>query len=124
MTQIAGMIKVINETERVSEKFSKRNFVVTTNEMYPQDVQMQITQDKCALLDAYKEMDQVVVDINIRGREWINPEGKSIYFVCLEAWKITKTDESKKTPKVQGNIEKRFEDEAIDSMTEDDDLPF
>tara|TARA_R110002126_G_scaffold93089_2_gene220726 strand:+ start:6458 stop:6832 length:375 start_codon:yes stop_codon:yes gene_type:complete len=124
MTQITGMIKVIKETERVSEKFSKRNFVVTTNEMYPQDVQMQITQDKCALLDAYKEMDQVVVDINIRGREWINPEGKSIYFVSLEAWKITKTDESKKTPKVQGNIEKRFEDEAIDSMTEDDDLPF
>jgi hypothetical protein len=122
MTQITGMIKVIFETKQVSEKFAKRDLVVTTDEMYPQDVMMQFTQDKCSVLDNYKEGEQVVVDINIRGREWISPQNESKYFVTLEAWKINNKQNATKIP--VGNIEKRFEDEAIDNMTEDDDLPF
>lgn len=94
MTQIKGMIKLIDETVQVSQKFSKRDIVVTTDEMYPQDIKMQFIQDKCDLLNDFKEMDQVTVDINIRGREWINNEGKAVYFVTLEGWKISKIDNS------------------------------
>lgn len=122
MTQIKGMIKLIDETVQVSQKFSKRDIVVRTDETYPQDIKMQFIQDKCDLLNDFKEMDQVAVDINIRGREWINNEGKAVYFVTLEGWKISKIDNSK--PKIEGNIERRFMDEAIDNMTEESDLPF
>ena len=49
-------IKVINPTQQVSEKFSKREFVVTdsSNGNYPQDILFQATQDKCPLLDGFQ----------------------------------------------------------------------
>ena len=128
MTQITGTIKRIFDTQKVSEKFAKRDLVVTTNEMYPQDVKMQFTQDKCGLLDLYNEMDQVVVDINIRGREWINKEGEEVYFVTLEAWKINHDNGVPNVPQQQkqsGNIEENFQEDAIREMQDDDDdLPF
>ena len=92
MATITGMIKLIKPTEKISEKFSKREIVVTDNSMYPQDILIQFTQDKCAVLDGYKEMDHVAIDINIRGREWTSPKGEVKYFNTLEGWKIAKTE--------------------------------
>ena len=128
MTQITGTIKRIFNTQQVSEKFAKRDLVVTTNEMYPQDVKMQFTQDKCGLLDLYKEMDQVVVDINIRGREWINKEGEEVYFVTLEAWKINHDNGGQNSPQQQpthsGIPAQVLDEHGNDINNEDDDLPF
>ena len=90
--EVTGKIKVINHTQVVSDKFSKRDFVVTTNEAYPQDLQIQITKDKCSLLDIFKVGDNVTVSINLRGREWTNPQGEVKYFNTIEAWKISKLD--------------------------------
>ena len=45
--------------------------------------------DKCDLLDRFKIGQQVTVDINLRGREWINPEGEAKYFNDIEGWKIS-----------------------------------
>jgi len=87
---IKGKIKVINPTVQVSEKFSKREFVVTTTtEMYPQDIIMQMAKDKNNLLDGLQVGQEVDVDINLRGREWINPQGEAKYFNTIEAWRIT-----------------------------------
>ncbi|NDB35076.1 MAG: DUF3127 domain-containing protein [Flavobacteriia bacterium] len=87
-------IKVINPTVNVSEKFSKREFVVTDNSNgnYPQDILFQSTQDKCALLDNFKINDSVDVSFNIRGREWKSPQGELKYFTSLEAWRIDRTN--------------------------------
>ena len=90
--EVTGKIKVINPTQVLSEKFSKREFVVTTNEAYPQDLQIQITQDKCSLLDIFKVGENITVSINLRGREWINPQGEAKYFNTIEAWKISKLE--------------------------------
>ena len=90
--EVTGKIKMINPTQVVSDKFSKREFVVTTNETYPQDLMMQITQDKCSLLDIFKVGENVNVSINLRGREWINPQGEAKYFNTIEAWKISKLE--------------------------------
>jgi hypothetical protein len=86
--QVAGKLVVINATQVVSEKFSKRTFVVETADQYPQQIEFQLTQDKCDYLDAYKVGEQVNVSINIRGRAWTNPQGETKYFNTLEAWKI------------------------------------
>ena len=87
---IKGQLKVINPTVQVSEKFSKREFVVTTTtEMYPQDIIMQMAKDKCNLLDGLFVGQEVDVDVNLRGREWTSPQGEIRYFNTIEAWRIT-----------------------------------
>ena len=88
--EVKGKIKVINATQVISEKFSKRDFVVTTEDTYPQDILIQFTQDKVSLLDNFKVGDVIDVSINLRGREWINPQGESKYFNTIEGWKIDK----------------------------------
>ncbi len=91
MFKITGTVKVINPTQQISEKFMKREFVVTdTSGMYPQDIMFQSTQDKCSLLDTIQINDTVEVSFNLRGREWINPQGEAKYFNTLEAWRIEK----------------------------------
>lgn len=89
--QFTGVLKVKNNTVQVSEKFSKREFVVTdTSSQYPQDVIFQLTQDKCSLLDTVELNEQITVSFNLRGREWINPQGEAKYFNSLDAWRIEK----------------------------------
>lgn len=72
------------ETQKVKENFQKREFVMEVQDgAYPQRVKLELTQDKCGLIDSYQEGDKVKVSFNIRGSEW---QGK--YFVNLQAWKI------------------------------------
>jgi hypothetical protein len=86
--QVAGKIVAIMPTQVVSEKFSKREFVVETPDQYPQQILFQLTQDKCSLLDSLKVGQEVDVHLNLRGRSWQNPQGETKYFNTLEAWKI------------------------------------
>jgi hypothetical protein len=86
--QVAGKIVAIMPTQVVSEKFSKREFVVETPDQYPQQILFQLTQDKCSLLDSLKVGQEIDVHLNIRGRSWQNPQGETKYFNTLEAWKI------------------------------------
>lgn len=89
MFKLTGTIKKIDDTVQVSDKFSKREFVVTENSsMYPQDILFQSTQDKCSILDAFMEGQEVEVSFNVRGREWTSPQGEVKYFNTLEAWRV------------------------------------
>lgn len=91
MFKLTGTLKVKNDTVVVSDKFSKREFVVTDNtSMYPQDIQFQLTQDKVGLLDLLNVNDTIEVSFNLRGREWTNPQGEVKYFNSLDAWRIDK----------------------------------
>ena len=91
MFKITGTIKVMNPTVQVSEKFSKREFVLTENlSQYPQDILFQAVQDRCALLDGINVGEQVEVSFNLRGREWTSPQGEVKYFNSLDAWRIEK----------------------------------
>lgn len=124
--EVKGTLKVVNTTHVVSDKFSKREFVLTTNDMYPQDILFQLTQDKCTLLDMFKVGDKVEVSFNLRGREWTNPQGEVKYFNSLEAWKLFKDVVSNAKPKI-GGIENNFIEEHLNDLVneeESDDLPF
>ena len=95
MFKFTGTIKVIQDTQRISDKFQKREFVVTdTTSMYPQDILFQATQDKCNLLDQFQANDNVEVSFNLRGREWTSPQGEVKYFNTIEAWRIEKQGQS------------------------------
>lgn len=88
--EVVGTLKVKSETQKVSERFTKRDFVLTTEAStpYPQHVSFQITQDKCSLLDQFNEGEEIKVQFNLRGREWKSPQGETKYFNTLEAWRI------------------------------------
>jgi hypothetical protein len=89
--KIIGQIKVVKPTEQVSEKFAKREFVVTTNEdKYPQDILIQCVQANCSLLDDIQINQLVEVEINLKGRGF-EKDGVTRYFNQLEAWKVSKT---------------------------------
>ena len=89
--EVTGKIKVINAEQQVSASFRKRELVVATEEQYPQFISINFVQDKCDLLNNYKAGDLVKVAINLRGREWINPQGEAKYFNTIQGWKIEKT---------------------------------
>jgi hypothetical protein len=89
--EVQGKIKMIDETKTYgSNGFRKRELVVTTEEQYPQHLMIEFVQDKTDLLDAYKEGDSVKVSINLRGREWVNPQGETKYFNSIQGWRIEK----------------------------------
>lgn len=120
--EATGTIKVIGETQRVSDKFQKREFVITTEATtpYPQHVSFQVTQDKCDLLDTYQVGQSVKVQFNLRGREWNGPQGVK-YFNTLEAWKIESLpNEQTPTPLKGNDLSPVFK---VD-LSDNDDLPF
>jgi hypothetical protein len=87
--EVIGTIKVKGETQTVGTKgFQKRELVVTTEEQYPQMILIEFVKDKCDLLDTFPIGTKVKVGINLRGREWINPQGEAKYFNSLVGWKI------------------------------------
>lgn len=88
--ELQGTIKTIGETQTFASGFQKREFVLLTNEQYPQPISMELLQDKIDIIDPFKEGDLVNVGINIRGREWVSPNGDTKYFNSIVAWKITK----------------------------------
>jgi hypothetical protein len=94
---IEGTIKKIEATKEYGEKgFKKREAVIETQGEYPQPILVEFVQDKCAILDKFAVGDSVVVDINLRGREWTAPDGQVRYFNSIQGWKITKnTGEAK-----------------------------
>lgn len=86
-----GKLHTIFETKQVSERFSKREFVVETtdNPKYPQVVLFQLTGDRCSQLDGLRVGDQVAIEFSVRGREWRSPSGDVKYFNSLDVWKVT-----------------------------------
>jgi len=109
MSEITGVIKLIRDTQVISDKFKKREFVITTDGDYPQPVQLELTQDNVSKIDSYKVGDKISVAYNIRGNEWTKDD-VTRYFNSLQAWKIDK---------VSGTV-------ANNAQVEDDnqDLPF
>lgn len=81
--QLNGTVKAIFDTQTFDSGFSKREFVITTQEQYPQDVKFEVVKDKCSLLDGYKAGQPLTVNFKVRGNEY---NGK--YYVNLQAWKI------------------------------------
>lgn len=123
--ELNGKIKLINSTTQVSNDFRKRELVLSTDEQYPQHITIEFTQDKCDVLDKYKVGDDVVININIRGREWTNQQGETKYFNSIQGWRI-----EKKTPvndievNQQVTIKDPFQTTTNINEEEKDDLPF
>ncbi len=122
--EVQGKIKMIGETQTVgSSGFRKRELVITTEEQYPQHILVEFVQDKTDLLNSYQVGQNVKVSINLRGREWVNPQGETKYFNAIQGWRIENLQAA------QDNIPPVAPIEAFEPATnlneeDHDDLPF
>lgn len=120
--EVSGKIKKIDETKTFGTSgFRKRELVITTEEQYPQVIMVEFIQDKCDLLNNFKEGDNVKVSINLRGREWVNPQGETKYFNSIQGWRIENAQAG--TSNVPPVMES-FQPADNVSDNDADDLPF
>lgn len=128
MMEIAGKIKLISDIQTFDSGFKKREVVITTEEQYPQHILVELLGDRTEIINPFKIGDDVKISINIRGREWVNPQGETKYFNSLTGWRIEKLQSetfsqqpnnplSQQIPNSTSPISPVIEDE-------DDDLPF
>jgi hypothetical protein len=124
--EVIGKIKVIGNVQQVTDSYKKRELVVTTAEQYPQHILIEFGQDKCDLLNNYAIGDEVKVGINLRGREWVNPEGVSKYFNSVQGWKISKdaVDQQNNQQQINNTPVNNAEIVQQSEQESEDDLPF
>ena len=119
MFEITGTVKVILDLMTFDSGFTKREFVITTDQQYPQHIKFECVKEKTALVDQLSVDDQVKVFFDIRGNEWNDK-----YYVNLSAWKIESlssdgggSDEADRMSSVDAS-------EPFDPDGEGDNLPF
>lgn len=130
--EVEGRIKVINPEQQVSATFKKRELVVTTDEQYPQHIMVEFVQDKCDLLNNFRVGEPVKVSINIRGREWVSPQGETKYFNSIQGWRVERLAPAVQAPapgQAQAPVQHMAPAQAFQPATdfneqEHDDLPF
>ena len=124
--EVQGRIKMVSETQTFgSNGFRKREVVVTTEEQYPQHIMVEFVQDKTDLLNSYQVGQQVKISINLRGREWVNPQGETKYFNSIQGWRIEAIQDeapSGAMPPVPPTA--AFEPVSDINEADNDDLPF
>ena len=117
--EVTGTIKVIGETQTFGAKgFRKRELVITTDEQYPQSILVEFVQDKCDLLDKFEVGKNVKIGINLRGREWTNPQGETKYFNSIQGWNINSFVTEGDKDKMHAPLMTEAQKEALE------DLPF
>jgi len=91
--EVLGKLKMIDTVKEIGTSgFKKRDCVVTSDEQYPQHILIQFVQDKVDLLNGFNVGANVKIDINLRGREWVNPSGETVYFNTIQGWRIARQE--------------------------------
>jgi len=116
--KVTGTVYKVFETVQVSDSFKKREFVIETDDKYPQLVKLELTQDNCSKADGLKEGQAVQVSFNIRGREWTSPKNEVKYFNTLQAWRIETLQQGENSAPMPATTEAQFPE------TFADDVPF
>ncbi len=125
MSKIQGKIKLIGNEEIFGNNFRKVEIVVITEEQYPQPILVEFVQDKCDLVKNLVAGQDVIVHYNLRGREWVNPQGVTKHFNSIQGWKVD-AGAAPVAYKPQVNANSAPAQSAPELQPEDDhdDLPF
>ena len=134
--EINGRLAEKYETQKVSDRFQKREFVLeikstgTSGYEFVDFIKFQSTQDRCTLLDQFNVDEMVKVSFNLRGRKW-EKDGQVSYFTNLEAWRIEKLESETNEPATDIPDKDTSPDEDVPFPTQPpendsgfDDLPF
>lgn len=90
--EVTGKLLVKYDTQQVSERFKKREFVMELAEeingnTYTNYAKMQLVQNKCEIIDRFNEGDQIKVSFNIKGNRW-EKDGRVNFITNLDAWRV------------------------------------
>ena len=126
---VSGTIKVVGKTQQVSDKFTKRELVITEpSGQRPQHIPVEFTQDRTSLLDPFKPGDEVSVTCYVNGREWTGKDGVTKYFLSLSGNRIERAGGA--APSSGGSSYQQAppptmaDMPAVGSSSDEDDLPF
>lgn len=118
-----GTLFVKYETQQVTEKFTKREFVLEIGDQYKEYPKFQLVNDKCALLDNIEIGQEINVSFNLKGKPYQNKQNETVYFTNLDAWKIEKVGtQTAQTQKTQSAPPPQVQ--VQDNNENTDDLPF
>ncbi len=121
--EVTGRLIVKEDIQAISDRFRKREFVIEVENERNSDwndfIKVQLTQDRCDLIEKIDINETVKVSFNLRGRKWEN-NGQTSYFTNLEGWRVEKI--SNEAPTNEPMPEYSIED--IPASSEADDLPF
>lgn len=117
--EISGTVKVVFDTQTFASGFSKREFVVTTEDKFPQDVKLECLKEKAAILDGVEPGQRVKVSFDITGREY---NGR--YFVNLSAWRLEPEGGAKKDGAAAESGDEAVPEDTTDYSAGDDEIPF
>jgi len=119
--EISGKVILKEDTQQISDRFKKREFVIEVENERNSDwndfIKFQLTQDRCDLLETVSVDENIKVSFNIKGRKW-EKDGKVNYFSNLEAWRIEKMQAAAAAEMPEFNAA------DMPPAPEEDDLPF
>ena len=93
--ELTGKLFHVGEIVELATNFKKREFVIDipNGSTYSQKVCFALINLECNKIDEFIVGDTITVSFNIKGREWISPEDKSVkYFNSLDAYRIFKEE--------------------------------
>ena len=122
--KIIGTIKQIGKVETFDSGFIKREFILTTEEQYPQHIMVEFVQDKTDLLNNFQVGQMIKISINLRGREWVNPQGETKYFNSIQGWRIENLQQAAPANAAPVAPAQAFEPATDLTADEPNDLPF
>jgi hypothetical protein len=85
--KVTGQVFKVSDKIVKSEKFTFKNLWLTHGDKYPQTIEIQFVNDKCALLDSVTPGDRVTIGINLDGRIWNGQDGQKV-FNTIKGWSI------------------------------------
>ena len=115
--EVTGKLVKKYDATTHGDSFKRIEFIIETEDKYPQLVKMQATQERVPVVEKIEIGSTVKFNFNLKGREWTNAQGENVYFTNLEVWKLEVTDEPADEPK-----EYVAEDIPLDA--DGDELPF
>ena len=87
--ELIAKLKTVHDIIERKDFKSRKVWVTTDNDgKYPQTVEVEVAQDKTGLFDNIAPGSELKLYINLRGREWTNPEGKTSVWNTLSVWKV------------------------------------
>lgn len=117
--ELTGKIKKIFDRQDFPSGFYKQEFVVTTDERFPQDIKLDCLKEKVEMLSGLDEGSPVKVSFDIRGREW-----NERYYVDLSAWKVEAASGEDAVESGPARLAQPAEDPASYGIEDDEDIPF
>ncbi len=90
--KITGKLHKIFDTQQITDKFSKREFILEIfNGTFVNYPKFEFQNKNCSKLDGFAEGQKVEIEFDLRGRAW-ESNGKTQYFNTLVAWKANSID--------------------------------